>query len=68
MLLLTFFQINVFKKYIQENFENVKVLGSRSGLSVGPDLGPNCLQRLSADNKNCCKERVMKSPIYAVKM
>ena len=20
---------------------------------VGPDLGPNCLQRLSADNKNC---------------
>ena len=20
---------------------------------VGPDLGPNCLERLSADNKNC---------------
>ena len=20
---------------------------------VGPDLGPNCLQRLSADNKSC---------------
>ena len=22
--------------------------------SVGSDLGPNCLQRLSADNKLCC--------------
>ena len=22
------------------------------GCSVGPDLGPNCLQRLSADGKN----------------
>ena len=32
----------------------VKQLGSRSGRHfVGPDLGPNCLQRLSADNKSC---------------
>ena len=23
-------------------------------LSGGPDLGPNCLQQLSADNKSCC--------------
>ena len=22
--------------------------------SVGPDLGPNCLQRLPADDKSCC--------------
>ena len=22
--------------------------------SIGPDLGPNCLQRLSADDKSCC--------------
>ena len=22
--------------------------------SVVPDLGPNCLQRLSADDKSCC--------------
>ena len=22
--------------------------------SVGPDLGLNCLQRLSADDKSCC--------------
>ena len=25
--------------------------------SVGPDKGPNCFQRLSADNKNLCKHR-----------
>ena len=25
-------------------------------LSVSPDLGPNCLQRLSADGKSCCKQ------------
>ena len=24
--------------------------------SVGPDLGPNCLQRLSADDKSRCEE------------
>ena len=30
----------------------VKRFGSRSGRHfVGPDLGPNCLQRLSADKK-----------------
>ena len=22
--------------------------------TVGPDLAPNCLQRLSADSKSCC--------------
>ena len=25
--------------------------------SVGPDLGPNCLQRLSADDKSCRQQR-----------
>ena len=24
--------------------------------SVGPNLGPNCLQRLTADDKSCCLE------------
>ena len=24
--------------------------------SVGPDLGPNCLQRLSADDKSSCSQ------------
>ena len=23
---------------------------------VGPDLGPNCSERLSADDKICCKQ------------
>ena len=23
---------------------------------VSPDLGPNCLQRISADDKSCCKQ------------
>ena len=23
---------------------------------VGPDLGPTCLQMLSADDKSCCKQ------------
>ena len=31
--------------------------------SVGPDLGPNCLQRLSADDKSRCKRgQVMRDP------
>ena len=36
---LIYFKINFFKKFFQEYH-----------LSVGPDLGPNCLQMLSADN------------------
>ena len=36
-----------------------------NGLDPDPDLGPNCLQRLSADNKSRCysKERIEKSNI-----
>ena len=43
MLLLSsadFFKINFFKKLFQKNYQN-----------VGPDLGPNCLQMLSADDR-----------------
>ena len=36
-LLIFFFLLNLFEKFFQEHF-------------VGPDLGPNCLQRLSADD------------------
>ena len=58
MLLLSaadfFFKINVFKKFNQGQYQSIKQLGSRSGpmFHVGPELGPNCLQRLSADNKS----------------
>ena len=64
--LSTFFKIILFKKFFQEHYQGVKRFGSRSGqMSVGPDLGPNCLQRLSdsADYKSrryiCSKERVI---------
>ena len=42
--LLTFFKINFYKKFFQEHCESVKKFRSR--------LGPNCLQRLSADDKS----------------
>ena len=48
--LLTFFKIIVFKPFFQEHYQSVKQFGS-----VGPDLGPNCLQRLLADDKSCRK-------------
>ena len=56
--LLTFFKTNIFKY----SFRNTTIRVSNSldpdkdRRYVGPDLGPNCLQRLLADNKS--KERV----------
>ena len=41
-----FLKINFFKKIFQEYHQSIKHF-------VGPDLGPNCLQRLSADDKSC---------------
>ena len=46
-----FFKIDFYKKFFQEHYQSVK---GQDWCSVGPDLGPNCLQRLSADNS---KER-----------
>ena len=46
-----FFQINFFEEFFQKYHQSVKQFGSRSGPTfVSPDLGSNCLQRLSADN------------------
>ena len=39
-----FFKIHLFDKFLQEQHQSVKQFES--------DWGPNCLQRLSADNKN----------------
>ena len=39
------------KKKIKEHYQSVKLFGWRSRLTVRPDLDPNCLQRLSADDK-----------------
>ena len=66
MLLLSsadlFFKINLFKKFFQENYQSVKQFQMKTDILsdrhfVGPDLGPNCLQRLSADDKSHSKER-----------
>ena len=46
--LLIFFKIIFFEKFFWEHYQSVKWFGTRSG----PTLGPNCLQRLSADNKS----------------
>ena len=49
----TFFKINLYQKFFQEHYQSVKQVGSRF---CGPDLGPNCLQRLSADNTSLGRE------------
>ena len=51
-----FFKFNFFKEFFQEHNQSVKQFGSKLGtMNVGSDLGPNCLQRLSADDKTCHK-------------
>ena len=58
-LLMGFFKSAFSKTFFREHDQNVKWLGYslRSGLTFfGPDLGPNCLQRLSADNKSRRKQ------------
>ena len=40
-----------FSKYIQKHYQSVKQFWCRSGPTERPDLGPNCLQKLSADDK-----------------
>ena len=57
MLLLSsadFFKINIFKKNSSSN--NIRLSNGldpdQERRSVGPDLGPNCLQRFTADGKN----------------
>ena len=51
--LLTFFKINLFKKFFQEHYQSVKQFKSdypdQDRLKVCSELDPNCLQRLSAD-------------------
>ena len=44
--LLIVFKINFLEKFFQDYHQNVKQFDPDQ--DVGPDLGPNCLQRLSA--------------------
>ena len=46
-----FFEIHFFEKFFLEYFKNANSLDPDQAQSyVGPDLGPNSLQRLSADD------------------
>ena len=54
--LLTFFKINFFKISFRETIRVPNSLDlNQDRHCVGPDLGPNCLQRLSADGKERVK-------------
>ena len=45
--LLTFFKNNFLKKIFQDHYQSVKWLDEDQDRDfVGPDLGPNCLQRV----------------------
>ena len=56
-----FFKINFFKKFFQEHRVSNGLNLDQDRHFVGRDLGPNCLQRLSADVKIAAsKERVKK--------
>ena len=52
MLLLAadFFQNKFFQKVLSGTLSECQTVDHHS---IGPDLGPNCLQRLSADNQRC---------------
>ena len=50
---LTIFRINFFKNIFQERYQSAKLYPDQDQCSVGPRLGPNCLQRLSAEDKSC---------------
>ena len=49
---MTFYKINYFKTFFQETMIVSNDLDAdQDRRSVGPDLDPNCLSRLSADDK-----------------
>ena len=43
---LLFLEINFFKNFFQKHYQSVKIVWTK----IDPDLGPNCLQKLSADD------------------
>ena len=52
--LLIFFKINFFEISSESN----SLDPDQARRFVGPDLGPNCLQRLSADDKNWAESSI----------
>ena len=49
-LLIFFFKIDFFEKFFQEYHQSVSLDPNQARHFVGPNLGPTCLQKLSADN------------------
>ena len=54
-----FFKDNFFKNILSGKLSVSKVWIQIRTDIVGPDLGPNCLQRLSADDKSSCKQEMI---------
>ena len=50
VVVFCFFKINFFEKFFLEFLQNVSLNPELARQNVGPDLGPNCLQKLSADD------------------
>ena len=67
MLPADFFKINVFKK-IFRNAISDRLDPDQARHFVGPDLGPNCLQILSADNTSRYRgiDEILKSVAFKV--
>ena len=53
--LLNFFKINFFEKFFQEYHLSDRLDPDQARHIVRPDLGPNCLQRLSAEDTVTCQ-------------
>ena len=50
-----FFKINFFQKILSGTLSECQTVDpDQDQNSVGPDLGPNCLQKLSADDLSRC--------------
>ena len=61
-----FFQNKLFQKKFQEHYQSVNGLDpDQDLLSVGPDMGPNCLQRLSTDVKSPLARKKLKLIKYS---
>ena len=48
--LLIFFKIFFFQKFFWEYFQSVSLDSDQGQRFVGPDQGPSCLKKLSADD------------------
>ena len=67
--LLIFFKINILKNSFGTTITVSNSLDpDQARRIVGPDLGPNCLQRLSADDTNRVKTSEHRWCLYKVQM